>query len=422
MEVYTTLVYALGFIGLFAVSFYAINLIDYSRRRKIPGEAEDKTVTIIIPAYNEEKSIARTIESALASEYPRDKLEIIVVDDGSKDNTYKIAKKFEGFGKFKIRVFTKKNGGKGSALNLAIKKSKMDIIISMDADTFIEPKTVRRMIAYFYKKKITAVTPSMGVYKAKGILQRVQQVEYYLGVFLRKSFAVTNSIHVTPGAFSAYRRSFFVKYGGYDEGNIVEDLEIGLRMQSHNYILENSPKAVVYTLVPKTLRELLIQRRRWYTGLMRNLWNYRRLFGPKKGALGVIVLPLAVVTVTASVFLTSYTLIKTLLEIKKEVVMLNSINFEFSTIFESNWYFIKNSFEKIFFTLSTNPIFLLGSFFVIISILYLHFARKKMRFQETVKISLIFFLMFYSILFTFWWIISFVYVVLNKKIIWRAEE
>ena len=225
MEVYATLVYILGFIGLFAVSFYVINLIDYSRRRKIPGEAEDKTVTIIIPAYNEEKSIARTIESALASEYPRDKLEIMVVDDGSKDNTYKIAKKFEGFGKFKIRVFTKKNGGKGSALNLAIKKSKMDIIISMDADTFIEPKTVRRMIAYFYKKKITAVTTSIGVYKAKGILQRVQQVEYYLGVFLRKSFAVTNSIHVTPGAFSAYRRSFFVKYWGYDEGNIVEDLE-----------------------------------------------------------------------------------------------------------------------------------------------------------------------------------------------------
>ena len=262
----------------------------------------------------------------------------------------------------------------------------------------------------------------MGVYKAKGILQRVQQVEYYLGVFLRKSFAVTNSIHVTPGAFSAYRRSFFVKYGGYDEGNIVEDLEIGLRMQSHNYILENSPKAVVYTLVPKTLRDLLIQRRRWYTGLMRNLWDYRRLFGPRKGALGMIVLPLAVITITASVLLTSYTFIKVLLEIKKEVVMLNSINFEFSTIFESNWYFIKTSFEKIFLTLSTNPIFLFGLFFVIVSIFYLHFARKKMRFQETVKVSLIFFLMFYSILFTFWWIMSFIYVVLNKKIIWRAEE
>ncbi len=247
MEFYTILVYILAYIGLFATSFYITSMIKHYRKPE-PLPKDDKTVTIIIPAYNEEASIARTIQSALELEYPKDKIEIIVVNDGSKDKTYEIAKKFEMARGIRVKVLTKPNGGKGSALNFGIKHSKSEIIVTMDADSFARPDSLRRMVGYFYSKDVMSVTPAMGVHNPKGILQRIQQIEYYLGVFLRKSFSTINAIHITPGAFSAYRREFFLKYGGYDERNITEDLEIALRIQSKNYIIEIHQRQL-YTLL-----------------------------------------------------------------------------------------------------------------------------------------------------------------------------
>jgi len=169
-------------------------------------EADDKSVTIVIPAYNEERSIASTIASALALDYPKERLEIIVVDDGSKDRTYEIAKRYESEQHPRIRVLTKPNGGKGTALNLGIKNSASDVVVTMDADTYVDRKTLKKMIGLFDSTRIMCVAPAIGVYNPKGIWQRIQQIEYYLGVFLRKSFASMNAIHITPGAFSAYRQ------------------------------------------------------------------------------------------------------------------------------------------------------------------------------------------------------------------------
>ncbi|MBL7059258.1 glycosyltransferase family 2 protein [Candidatus Pacearchaeota archaeon] len=422
MDLYLAIIYVLSYIGLFTVSFYMINTFSYYKKKKFIGEKEDKTVTIIIPAFNEEKSIAKTIESALSSNYPKEKLEIIVVNDGSSDKTYEIAKKYLKNKKFKVRVFTKENGGKGTALNLGISKANGEIIITMDADSFIRPDTVRKMVGHFYNNQVMSVTPSMGVYKPKGALQRVQQVEYYVGIFLRKSFAVLNAIHITPGAFSAYRKKFFEKYGGYDVGNITEDLEIALRMQRHNFIIENAPEAVVYTIAPNKFRDLLVQRRRWYVGMIKNFWDYRDLFGVKKGAMGMLVLPLAVISVIFSVILTMYALIKTLGDLKTELLLLNSINFEFTSIFEANWYFIKTSFEKLFYKLFTNPILLLVLIFIILLFFYMHFARKNMKFEDGTKLSLLFFVALYSFLFSFWWILSFIYAAFNKKVVWRGDK
>jgi cellulose synthase/poly-beta-1,6-N-acetylglucosamine synthase-like glycosyltransferase len=422
MDFYLLSAYILSYIGLFTASFYIISNLSH-KKKNLVEESEDKTVSIIIPAYNEEKSIERTIESALNIDYPKEKLELIVIDDGSKDNTYKLAKKFTEIStKFKIRVYTKENGGKGSALNFGIKKSKNELIFSMDADTFVDSKAVRIMVSHFYSDDVMAVTPSMGVYKPKGILQRVQQIEYYLGVFLRKSFAITNSIHVTPGAFSAYRKKFFEKYGGYDEDNITEDLEIALRIQSHDLLLENSPKAVVYTIAPRKFKDLLFQRRRWYTGLIRNLWKYRCLFGPKKGVMGTIVLPLAVITIFSTIIMTTYILTRTMLELKKEILMLNSINFKFLDIFEFSSYYSKLLIERLFFDLLSYPIFILLVLFISLFIFYMLFAKKQMLYKEGIKFSLFLFLIFYSFLFTFWWIISFSYTIFCKKVEWGNKK
>ena len=122
-DIYLILVYTLAYIGLLATSFYFVNLIFYYRKKNKVVPATDKKVSILIPAYNEEKGIERTIKSALNMDYPKKKLEIIVVDDGSKDRTYELAQKFSSNSEPRILVFSKENGGKGSALNYALEKA-----------------------------------------------------------------------------------------------------------------------------------------------------------------------------------------------------------------------------------------------------------------------------------------------------------
>lgn len=416
-EIYITLAYILAYIGIFATSFYIISLLTFYRKNKEPEPATDKTVTIIIPAYNEEKSIGRTIESALSLSYPEENLEIIIIDDGSKDKTYEIAKKFESSSSPKIKIFTRPNGGKGSALNLGIKKAAGEIILTMDADTFVEKDALKKMVGYFTSEKVACVAPSMAIYEPKKILQRIQQIEYYMGVFLRKSFASMNAIHITPGAFSAYRKRFFLEHGYFDEHNLTEDLEMALRIQDKNKIIENAHKAVAYTIAPGKFKPLLYQRRRWYAGLMKNLWNYRHLFGIRKGALGTIVLPTAVTTIILSVFLTSYMIVKIALKIKDEIASLNSINFEFADYIELNKFVL----ERTYYMLFSSKIFLLSILFIVLLTSYMYYAKKNLKFKDGIKFSFILFMVFYSMLFALWWIVSFFYVLLNKKVVWREQ-
>ncbi len=416
MDFYTIIIYILTFIGLFATSFYVINLFYYKKKERNQNEKQFK-VSIIIPAYNEEKTIVKTIKSALSIDYLKNLFEIIVVDDGSSDKTYSLAKKFISSFSPKVRVFTKPNGGKGSALNFGIKRATGEIIISMDADTFVTKDSVSKMMSYFYSKDVMSVTPSMGVYEPKTLLQRVQQIEYYVGTFLRKSFATINAIHVTPGAFSAYRKEFFDRYEGYDEKNITEDLEIALRIQSKGFIIENAPEATIYTRSPRSFRALLIQRRRWYVGLVRNLWNYRHLFGFKRGPLGYLTLPLAIVSIFSAMFLTTYNLFKTIDNLNHELNSLATINFQFYNNFELNSFIVQRFLIDVF----SKPVFVITLLFLVLLAGYLMFARRKMRFSESLKWSYVVFLAFYAILFTIWWVISFIYIIFNKKVLWREH-
>jgi len=414
---YSLVVYVLSYIGLFAVSFYAINLLFYYKKEKDEKLSSDKSVTIIIPAYNEEAGIVRTIKSALEIDYPRSKKEIIVVDDGSKDKTYELALRYKSK-KNNVRVFTKKNGGKASALNFGIEKARGEIIITMDADSFVKKDSLKRMIPFFEDKRVMCVSPSMAVYKPRGLWNRIVQIEYFVGVFLRKSFATINAIHVTPGAFSSYKKEFFLKHEGFQVGNITEDLELALRIQSHGYRIENSPKSVAYTFSPEKFKDLLYQRRRWYIGLARNLWNYKRLFGFKRGPLGYLVLPIAVVSIFASVFLTIYMTSKGVFHLWNELLDLGSVNFKFNNYFEFNGFL----FERLFFSLFSKPIFLISVLFICLLVFYVYFAKRQMLYEEEIRINLVFFVLFYALLFSFWWVVSFIYLIFNKKVAWRAPD
>ncbi len=407
------LIYISLFIGLFTLVYYLLGF--YSKKKEDTVLIKEPMVSIIIPAYNEEKTLAKTVDSVLGLNYSMKKLEIIIVNDGSKDNTLKIAKEYATKHK-NIIVIDKENGGKATAMNLGIKVAKGEYVISFDADSMVTKDALKYALPYFSDPKVMCVTPSMKVYNPKGIYQRVQAIEYDQGIFLRKAFSNINAIHVTPGPFSIYKKEFFDKYGGYDELNITEDMEIAMRIQSLNYRIENSPKSLVYTVAPNTFYGLLRQRRRWYFGMIKNLMMYKYMFGKKYGELGIFIFPLAIISTFMIMFITTYYIFKSIAENIKELTLYSTIGFDYATNISFRWYSIYLSFYRF---ISEN-IILFGGFFLIISISILLITNKKVGGDKPIRtfISYIFFMFFYSVLFTFWWGISIIYALTHKEIKW----
>ena len=417
MELIKVVIYISIYIGLIAMSFFALSFFAGTKREKILYEdSELPMVSVMIPAFNEEASVSRTLNSILNVDYPKDKFEVIFVDDGSSDNTLKIAKQFEARG---VRIFHKKNdpiGRKGSAMNFALTKVRGEIVVSMDADTFVDLHALKKMVRYFKNPEVMCVSPGITIYKPRSLLQRIQYMEYLMGLFLRKAFASINAIHITPGAFSAYRKEFFDKYGEYELGNLTEDLEVALRIQYNHFIIENEPSAVVYTVAPIKFYDLLVQRRRWYAGLMKNTWKYRKIFFNKEyGDLGMFVFPIAWISIFFSVLITGYFFFKTLFEVQDEFQFLKSVNFDIGNVFNINYYFI----ERWMFLIFSNPIIIFIFFFVFIIGAYLVYASKKIGKIEGWQISLPLFFVFFAILFGIWWTISIVYVIFNRDVVWR---
>ena len=417
MELIKLVIYISIYIGLIATSFFVLSFFAGKRKPKeLFSDEELPFVSILIPAFNEEKSVAPTLDSILDIDYPRDKFEIVFVDDGSKDKTLKVAQRYEKKG---VRVFHKENdpvGKKGSAMNFALKKARGEIVVSMDADTFVDRKSLKQMVRYFKNKEVMCVSPGITVYKPRNLLQRIQYMEYLMGLFLRKAFASVNAIHITPGAFSAYRKVFFDKHGGYEEGNLTEDLEVALRIQANHYIIENSPDSPVYTIAPSKFKELLIQRRRWYIGLMKNTWKYKKIFFNKEyGDLGMFVFPIAWISIFFSVFVTVYLFFKTLFQVKDEIEFLRSVHFDFGSLLDINAYFL----ERWVFLFVSNPVIVFIFFFMIIIGGYLIYAARMLGRVGGWYFNLPLFFMFFAILFGFWWTTSVIYALFNRDVGWR---
>lgn len=429
MELITFIIYASIYIGLIATTFYVLTYTSKRKQEPLFTDKELPKVTILIPAYNEEKTIKRTIQSILKSDYPKDKFEIIVIDNNSTDNTSKITKKFikSRFNKQdmrkggrvgtipNIKLLFEKKQGKGHALNLGIKKSKGEIIFTMDADTEVPSRSLKNMTRYFKDPEIMSVTPAIITQKPKNLLQRIQYIEYVLGLFLRKTFAILNAVHITPGAFSAYRKPFFTRYGGYEPDNVTEDLEVAMRIQFKGYKIQNSPESPAYTNPPEKFAHLLNQRKRWYVGLMKNGWRYKKLVSPKYGDLGMFVLPIAWISIFFAVFVTVYLFIDTLINLKDELLFLQNINYDFSNFLTLNFFFL----ERFFFRLFTNTVFIFILMFIIVLGIYLCYARRKIGKLHTPFFNLLLFFIFFAILFGFWWIVSIVYVIFNKGVKWK---
>jgi cellulose synthase/poly-beta-1,6-N-acetylglucosamine synthase-like glycosyltransferase len=264
-------------------------LLFFSNKNRLFRRPKTKTypsLSIIIPVHNEEDSIKETVENVKSLKYPKNK-EILVVDDGSNDKTFEIVNKIKG-----IKVLKKKRGGKASALNFGIKCVKGKIVACIDSDSYPEKDSLLKTVPFF-EKNVAAVTTSVFVKNAKGILQKLQEIEYLMVSWSRKLFEYLDAIYVTPGPMSLYRRDVLLKVGGFDEKNLTEDIEIAWRLIKYNYKIKMDLDTKVYTNVPKTVKSWWHQRLRWNVGGIQTTFKYFHLFLKKEfGNIGTFLLPL----------------------------------------------------------------------------------------------------------------------------------
>ena len=241
-------------------------------------------VTVIVPAYNEDVTIAITIKSLVQQTY--NNMEIIIMDDGSKDRTYKIAKKFEGIFKGKIiRVLTKPNGGKSRALNFAIERSDGEFIMCVDADSKLEPDAVALMVRYFRDPDIAAVAGSVLVSNKTNILTKLQALEYIEGLnMVRNGQAFLKLVNIIPGPIGMFRKKDILSVGGYAHDTFAEDADLTLRLIKKNLKIEFEPDAIAWTEAPTELLDLLKQRYRWTRGILQAIRKHSHsLFTITKG-------------------------------------------------------------------------------------------------------------------------------------------
>ncbi|HQT44577.1 MAG TPA: glycosyltransferase family 2 protein, partial [Candidatus Micrarchaeota archaeon] len=262
----------------------------------VPKLVKYPTITILVPSFNSGKTLKRSVEAIRAMKYPHD-FRVIVMDDASTDGSIEQIRHIKGV----EIVALEKNGGKAAALNRGIKLCDTELIAGIDSDTYPGPDTLMKAVPYFYRKpNVGAVTVYITVANhAKNLLTRVQELEYYSSFgFVSKINARINGLMVTPGPMSIYRRDMLVKIGGYDESNITEDMEMGLRIQSNSYAIECCTDALVPTEVPETFRGLYRQRIRWFRGTIFNLQKYgHMMLDTRFGDFGIFSYPAVVVYV-----------------------------------------------------------------------------------------------------------------------------
>jgi cellulose synthase/poly-beta-1,6-N-acetylglucosamine synthase-like glycosyltransferase len=248
------------------------------------------TVSVVVPAYNEEAVITRTVESLLAQEPPV--LEVVCVDDGSKDRTLAVLHE-EFDGNARVRIFAKPNGGKATALNLGCAAARGEVVVALDSDTLFATDTVARLTAPFADPRVGAVAGNAKVGNRVNRLTRWQALEYVTSQNLeRRAWDVTGAVPVVPGAVGAWRRQVVLDLGGFHEDTLAEDTDLTLRVIAAGHRVVYAEHALAYTEAPETVRALLKQRFRWTYGVLQACWKHKsRLFRRGGGVLGWLILP-----------------------------------------------------------------------------------------------------------------------------------
>lgn len=269
---------ALGVIralGLTTLALFAGRDPDMQPPPDLPEGTPRPLVSVIIPAYNEERVIESSVRRILASSYHP--LEVIVADDGSKDRTSPIVAGAFGDDP-RVRLMTMVNGGKANALNRALAQASGAIVVALDADTQFEPETIARLVRWFDDEEIGAVAGNAKVGNRVNLVTRWQAVEYVTAQNIeRRALTRFDAIMVVPGAVGAWRRKALEDVGGYPEDTLAEDQDLTIAIQRKGWKVAYDEDAVAWTEAPETLRALGKQRFRWAFGTLQCLWKHRRI-------------------------------------------------------------------------------------------------------------------------------------------------
>lgn len=284
--------FAIALLGLRAV-LLAILAPLQARKRRRAGQGQvppGLAVSVVVPAYNEQDVIARTVQSLLEQEPPV--LEVICVDDGSKDRTLQVL--HETFdGNPRVRIFAKPNGGKASALNLGFGEAMGEVVVALDSDTIFTRATVARLTAPFADPRVGAVAGNAKVGNRVNRLTRWQALEYVTAQNLeRRAWDLVGAVPVVPGAVGAWRRQAVLAEGGFHEDTLAEDTDLTLRLIANGFRVVYAEHALAYTEAPEKVASLLRQRFRWTYGVLQACWKHKsRLFHRGGGVLGWAILP-----------------------------------------------------------------------------------------------------------------------------------
>lgn len=283
----------LGFMRLIFMFILTLREHRRERRRTFSMPDDMPKVSIIVPAYNEEVNVVSSLRNLLEQDYPN--FDIVFVDDGSKDNTYKCVCDALSDNP-KIKILTKKNGGKATALNLGIANTDSDYVVCIDADTKLLHNAVSLLMRHFFSDEgehIGAVAGNVKVGNQRNILTRWQAIEYTTSQnFDRQAYASINAITVVPGAIGAFRRKAIEAAGGFIMDTLAEDCDLTIRILKAGYRIDNENSAVALTEAPEKIGQFMRQRTRWSFGVMQTFWKHRgALMDAHYKALGLWALP-----------------------------------------------------------------------------------------------------------------------------------
>lgn len=248
-------------------------------------------VSVIVPAYNEELTLENCIKSLLAQTY--NNIEIVIVDDGSKDGTSVVGRRLQRSNSDRIRFFGKRNGGKASALNYGIFRARGEIVVSMDADSMFTKDSLRQLVLSFCDPRLVAVGGNVKVANRDCFMGKFQAIEYIAGLNIqRRSFATLNCMQVISGAIGAFRRQELIEVGGYSSDTIVEDMDITVTLARLGHRVDYNGKAVAYTEAPESVSDFLKQRYRWtYGGFQVTRKHLDLMLNPRHGNIGMVGMP-----------------------------------------------------------------------------------------------------------------------------------
>jgi poly-beta-1,6 N-acetyl-D-glucosamine synthase len=251
-----------------------------------PGEQPSALplISVLVPAYNEGAVIQGSIRSLLRLDYPR--YEIIVIDDGSRDDTYARAAIYEGeHGGATVRVVHQANAGKAHALNHGIRCARGSLILCMDGDSALDPGTLRAAVRHFEDPAVAAVAGNVKVVNRTNMLSRLQALEYIEGLnMVRQAQAFFRTVNIVPGPIGIFRREALLEIGGYHSDTFAEDCDLTLRLLGRGWQIRYEGRAIALTEAPEQLLDLLKQRYRWTRGILQAIRKHARAIVDPRGS------------------------------------------------------------------------------------------------------------------------------------------